>query len=264
MAYQGGKRTNAEFIIDILNDEIFDNMDYLEPFLGYAHILRRIENKSSSTASDSNPLLMCLMNAVKKGYKIPTVTKKEYYKLKTSKGTSLKRAVAAFTYSFNGKEWGGYVGKYESCGYNRDPAAERKRYYDKLYDSDTFQSTKMSTSGKSYTAYSPFQKLIYCDPPYAETLGYRNNLEKMSSFDSDKFWNVIRHWSKNNIVFVSEYKAPKDFVCIASTKKHLSFAGRGNESLRTERLFIHKSCKTHLKKLAEIQEVSLPKWLHKL
>ena len=35
----------------------------------------------------------------------------EYYTLKPQKwNKSLKRAVACFTYSWSGKEWGGYVG----------------------------------------------------------------------------------------------------------------------------------------------------------
>ena len=45
---------------------------------------------------------------------IPTVrSREEYYTLKHQKwNKSLKRAVACFTYSWSGKEWGGYVGQY--------------------------------------------------------------------------------------------------------------------------------------------------------
>jgi DNA adenine methylase len=265
MAYQGGKRMNAEFIVDILNDELFDGMRYLEPFVGYAHILRRVTNKDAYIASDYHPLVMSLLNAVRRGRSIPRISRKEYYALKERTNVvSLKRATAAFTYSFNGKEWGGYVGKYSSCGIDRDPAAERRRYYDKLYENDTFQRAKLSQSGKDYKSHTPQQMLVYCDPPYADTEGYGGQAREKIEFDTQEFWKVMREWSKNNVVFVSEYKAPSDFVNIASQKKHMSFAAKGSESVRTERLFIHKSCKKHLKELANIQDVSLPKWVHRL
>ena len=51
--------------------------------------------------------------------------------------------------------------------------------------------------------------LIYCDPPYQGTTGY-----KTGTFDHDKFFEWCREQAKKNIVFVSEYKAPDDFECV--------------------------------------------------
>ena len=39
--------------------------------------------------------------------------------------------------------------------------------------------------------------LIYCDPPYKGKSEYS---KKGSNFDHKKFWNIIRKWSKNNMV----------------------------------------------------------------
>lgn len=264
MAYQGGKRLNSEFICSCLNLGIFKGMRYLEPFVGYGHILRRVVEKESYVASDYNSLLMCLLNSIRLGVSIPRISRSEYYLLKDVGGVSLRRAVAAFTYSFNGKEWGGYVGKYKSCGIDRDPCGERRRYYEKLYENDTFQKTKLSKRGKDYKSYKPNKMLIYCDPPYENTEGYGRQGNDFIEFDHQEFWDVMREWSKDNVVFISEYKAPKDFVCIASQKKHMSFSGKGSESTRTERLFIHKKCKKHLKELSKIQDEPLPKWVEKL
>ena len=47
MAYLGGKSKGYQHIINILNSKCFDNFDYLEPFIGYAHILRRVKHKRS-------------------------------------------------------------------------------------------------------------------------------------------------------------------------------------------------------------------------
>jgi site-specific DNA-adenine methylase len=60
MAYVGGKSKGAEHIIDILNQRKYNGMHYMEPFVGYGHILRRVKNKKSYTASDSNELLISL------------------------------------------------------------------------------------------------------------------------------------------------------------------------------------------------------------
>ena len=65
-----------------------------------------------------------------------------------------------------------------------------------------------------YSDYTPQGKLIYCDPPYQNTTGYRGDNGKRNEFDHEKFWNTIREWSKTNWVFVSEYNAPSDFVCV--------------------------------------------------
>ncbi|MBP02217.1 MAG: hypothetical protein CMM25_05370 [Rhodospirillaceae bacterium] len=49
MAYVGGKTKGAKHIIDILNDPKYDNLPYVEPFVGYGHILRRVVNKKNTT-----------------------------------------------------------------------------------------------------------------------------------------------------------------------------------------------------------------------
>jgi site-specific DNA-adenine methylase len=56
--------------------------------------------------------------------------------------------------------------------------------------------------------------LIYCDPPYKHTQGY-----SAGGFEDEKFWNKMREWSKDNVVFISEESAPKDFKVVWSRKK---------------------------------------------
>ena len=58
------------------------------------------------------------------------------------------------------------------------------------------------------TTFDKSNFLIYCDPPYKG-----NNLSSkfFIEFDSEKFWEVMREWSKKNIVVISESTAPKDF-----------------------------------------------------
>ena len=49
MAYVGGKSKGASHILEILNDPIYNNMDYIEPFVGYE--VRTIGQEYIGTAS---------------------------------------------------------------------------------------------------------------------------------------------------------------------------------------------------------------------
>lgn len=233
MAYLGGKGKGAEHIIKALNNSSFDDMDYVEPFCGYCHILRRVENKKSYTASDNNEILIELLKYIQKGGEHYEITPDEYSALKKNPDTNKAKAgYAAFAYSYNGKFFGGYVSTYKDRNYPE----ERKRYYDLLYDNDTFQNTEFK-----YDTYEWIKDLsntlIYCDPPYANTTEYH------TAFDSNHFWDVMREVSKNNYVFISEYTAPADFICIDYKTKGTSLSGKGTTRRNKERLYIHKSKK---------------------
>jgi DNA adenine methylase len=232
MAYLGGKSKSAEHILNILNHKIFDSMDYIEPFCGYCHILRRVTNKKTYTASDNNEYLLVLLKHIQKTKnKHPTITQEEYQELRENpKKNKLRAAYAAFCYSYNGKFFGGYVETYQ----NRNYPEERKRYYDQLHDNATFKATNFFY--RDYTYYKGVKnKLIYCDPPYAGTTEYH------SGFDNAAFWEFIRTLSKHNYVFVSEYTAPSDFTCITQKTKRNSVAGRGATRKRMEKVFVHSS-----------------------
>jgi DNA adenine methylase len=110
---------------------------------------------------------------------------------------------------------------------------ERINYYNKLYINPIFMNTKIHL--KSYDKLKPKTSLIYCDPPYENTTGYGKNI-----FDNTKFWKIMREWSKNNIVFISEYNAPSDFICVSEQEKYSTLSGNSTRSIRVEKLFIYK------------------------
>jgi len=232
MAYLGGKSKSAEHILDVLNNPAFDSYDYIEPFCGYCHILRRVENKKSYTISDNNNLLIVLLkHAQETTGKHPNITETEYKVLHKNPSKNLLRAAyAAFCYSYNGKFFGGYVNKYGSREYPK----ERKRYYDQLHKNASFH--KAIIKHVDYSSYKNVKgKLIYCDPPYEGTTEYH------SAFNSSNFWETIRTLSKDNYIFVSEYKAPSDFTCVSQKMKRNSIAGKGATRKRVEKLFVHSS-----------------------
>ena len=241
MSYVGGKARGSSRILSILNSPQFNNMNYVEPFVGYGHILHRVKNKQSYAASDANCLLMTLLQAVQCGTPLPTITRERYTQLKAAKDdTSLERAVASFQYSWNGKEWGGFVDTYtRRDGRVDDIPASRAKHYAKLHASPGFQNATLTRC--DYRTLRPKNSLVYCDPPYRHTTGY-----KTGTFDHDEFWQIMREWSEDNIVFISEYTGPSDFVCVASSPKSSCLAGGHRQTARVERLFIHKSQRTLL------------------
>jgi DNA adenine methylase len=230
MAYVGGKSKCYSHIIDILNKPIYNDKTYLEPFVGMGHILKRVQNKKRYLASDINENLYYLLKGIQNKEKINCISKTKYQILKNQNEPSFEKSLAAFTYSYNGKEFGGYTKTDKNL--TRNYPEERIRYYTTLQENDTFMKTKLKNC--AYNKWKPSNFLIYCDPPYINTTDYSTN------FDHDLFWETMRQWSKKNIVFISEYTAPKDFKVVSKGEKYMSLSGSGSSSKRTEKLFQYR------------------------
>jgi site-specific DNA-adenine methylase len=95
---------------------------------------------------------------------------------------------------------------------------------------------KVKFKACKYQSMRPKNMLIYCDPPYA-----LNDYQQSSffDFDSNEFWDIMREWSEDNIVVISEYTAPKDFKMVWKSKNHVMHHGKKN--MKVEKLFVHKS-----------------------
>lgn len=78
--------------------------------------------------------------------------------------------------------------------------------------------------------------MIYCDPPYANTKQFANS----HNFDHNEFWEVMRQWSINNYVLISELSAPDDFVCIWQKDVQRSIKVNDNKMRAVEKLFVYK------------------------
>ena len=227
MAYVGGKSKCYSHIIDILNDPKYNNKVYLEPFVGMCHILKRVVNKKKYIASDINENLYYLLLGIQNKKQFIPISKSRYSILKNQPVPTFEKSLAAFTYSYNGKEFGGYTKTNKEL--TRNYPNERIRYYKTLQQNDTFMKTKLKNC--AYNQWKPYGFIIYCDPPYKDTTDYSTD------FDHILFWNTMREWSKNNTVFISEYKAPRDFKVVSKGEKYMSLSGSGSSSKRIEKLF---------------------------
>ena len=81
----------------------------------------------------------------------------------------------------------------------------------------------------------PDNSIVYCDPPYANTNRYGLNGGR---FDNNAFWEWARHCRQP--VFISEYEAPKDFICIAEIPSISRIAAKASRRV-SEKIFIRAS-----------------------
>lgn len=88
--------------------------------------------------------------------------------------------------------------------------------------------------------------VIYCDIPYRNTNKY--NFSDENGFDYNAFYKWCS--KQKELVIVSEYNMPDDFICIAQKEKHCSLNG-GNGKIRIEKLFVPKHQAEMIEKVQE-------------
>lgn len=224
MQYLGGKNRIGKKIATYL-EAIRGDREYLEPFVGGAWVLQEISGRR--TASDSNEALITMYLALQDGWIPPEeVSESMYaeYKLKQD-ATDPMTAFIGIGCSFGGKWFGGYArsGDRDYCHNARNSLIKQlPKIKDVLF------------KYRDYHNWIPYNCLVYCDPPYEGTTGYKDK------FDTASFWETMRKWSENNIVIVSEYKAPTDFKCVLEIPTKTDMHVAGVQEARIEKLFQYK------------------------
>lgn len=240
MKYIGSKNRISKYLVPIIQEAIdkYNVKNYVEPFVGGANMIDKIkcENK---IGFDNQKYLIALLNKVKTGINdIPTTITKEQYALvynsiqqKTGDFPDWYIGLVGFCASYNGKWFGGYAnGVKTKVGITRN------------YTDESIKNLKkqaMELNFKNCNFYlSDFREIkdiknavIYCDPPYKDTTKYSSG-----NFPYEDFYNWVRNMAKNNIVFISEYSMPSDFLCIwkLPVSTHLNHA---KKLTKMEKLF---------------------------
>jgi DNA adenine methylase len=237
MKYLGGKNKLGKEISEVLKKYAPPDRTkgYIEPFCGSLGVSIHMVDDYKVSVSDYHKDLILLWKEIKAGtFKFPRhVSKKFWLKYKNEKPSAM-RAFVGFGCSYNGIWFQGYINDY-NCNNKRD-------YKQECVDSIKKKSNKIKKiKSIKYCSYEKWDKpnlkgyLIYCDPPYKNTTGY-----SVGDFDHEKFWNVIRKWSKHNMVLVSEYTAPRDFKVVWKKKRIQTIAlSKNNE--RVEKLFMKRN-----------------------
>lgn len=245
MKYMGSKSRIAKDIVPILQRYIDENNidTYVEPFVGGANVIDKIKCRKR-IGFDLNKYLIALLNHVKDGGKLyDEVSKDLYDKARNALHNGFdefelwEMGNIGFLSSYNGR-W--FDGGYAKSGYEKTKHGERYRdYYREAKNNLLSQAENLKNITFlccDYRECAFKDAVIYCDPPYNGTKKFANSIE----FDYDEFWEVMREWSKDNIVIISEQSAPEDFKCI--WEKSVSRSIKSNDKSRaTEKLFVYKN-----------------------
>jgi len=234
MKYMGGKSRIGKYIVPIMLRERKPGQYFVEPFCGGCNITVLVDGPR--IAGDVKKELIAFWRKVSKGWTPKLIrSKKEYDYYRAGNGDPAQRVWAATGASFRGVWFGSFVGYGpHSCGqdYQTESLNWLKKHRNKLRGVKFY--------ARSYDDLRiPPRSIIYCDPPYKNTRGYESS--KINDFDHAAFFDWCRKKAKEgHVVFVSEYEAPSDFVCVWQKEKFLSLSSGFSNKTVTEKLFLVK------------------------
>lgn len=187
-------------------------------------------------AGDGHEDLILMWQALASGWIPPeSITREEYQRLKGDSPSAL-RGFVGFGASFGGKWFGGFADTPFDKHHNRHtlPFIEAARR-SVLKTTKSFHGAQILHS--DYWSHEvDSNTVIYCDPPYADTVGYKGALP----FSSAEFWAVAEVWVNEGArVVVSEEKAPSHWRIVAFRDRKASLrVSVGEENLvRRENLY---------------------------
>lgn len=218
---------------------------WVETFVGGGNMISEVTG--DRIGYDYNKGLISCLEALANGWEPPLdITRDFYSECRTASRNGEISPIIGYV-GINGSyggRWfdGGYAGETTTKeGKIRNYPQEAHRHV--MANKDKIKGVSfLSTDYKDVeTINLPDNSLIYADPPYKGTKTYQ--AAKESGFCSEEHWQWCRDMSdKGHKVFVSEYQAPDDFICI--WEKGVTSSMRANSEvsgakLSTERLFVH-------------------------
>lgn len=226
----GGKCRVARTIAEFLRRLRKPGQIYIEPFVGAGSVICKMEEPR--LAYDAHPDLILMWRALQRGWKPPLFVSEELHRKLRHARSSALRAFVGFGCSFGGKFFSGYA-RAKKC--KRGFAAECASSLSKKL----LLLKGVEFNRADYRELKPAGALVYCDPPYAGTTGFRG----VAPFDHAAFWQTMRMWSQHNTVIISEGLAPEDFVPVMEVRapRGLKLAGQEKAGYRREYVFQHVS-----------------------
>ena len=115
---------------------------------------------------------------------------------------------------------------------------QRLQSLERLQSLQSLQSLTISKADYKDIFVSEPTTVIYCDPPYINTSGYKDAIRE-SGFNHAEFYDWCE--AQKGLVVLSEYTAPADrFTCVWSKEKRVLAGGAKYQITKVERLFVVK------------------------
>lgn len=206
-SYWGGKWKSSKAMSKTIAEYAPDReMQYLEPFCGGCAVANRMFELGYKKIAlgDIHPDLIILLEAIKAKKTLPFsnenqfLSKEEFKYWKSQETPSLERAVVGFCHTWM-CAW--FSSHHSRPRQHCDMPWYRAKGWCTLQNMLQISEIRNCT----YEEWNPKNCIIYCDPPYKNTL-----CKYLGKFDHEKFWKVMDEWAKFNIVFVSEFIGPND------------------------------------------------------
>lgn len=251
MQYFGGKAKLASKLVPEVQ-KFCEHADvYWEPFCGSLNVFSRIRC-GRKFASDACVPLIALFRYVQSGGILPTeVSEEDYRRAQRGECDPWYQAFVGFGCSFAGKWFGGYARGHGadaapatsslSKKFNRNYANNANNALSRKFAVDMSNARFLvGEYDKIRPRYTKHQRwVIYCDPPYAGTIGY-NRSNVVGRWNPQKFW----MWAQTQAnagatVLVSEYSCPIRHEIVASWRHRTEIRTpkSNNQKDRVEMLF---------------------------
>ena len=241
----GSKNRIASKILPIILKDRKENQYYVEPFVGGANMLDKVDRLR--IGADVNRYLITMFQGLQEDRElIFDIPKTLYDKCRNEYNNKTTNDFDLFTIA-----WVGYMGSangrfYEGgySGVSKTKIGTERNYIKESINNILNQKPLLKNIKFIHSSYEnlqiPDNSIIYCDIPYENTKQYSFSKD----FDYTKFWQWCREKAKQgHQVFISEYKAPDDFECVWSqeVKSSLSANGvAGGNKVSVEKLFVYK------------------------
>ncbi len=234
MKYMGSKARIAKHLLPIILADRKPDQFYVEPFAGGMNMISKVDGKR--IACDSNNYLVEMWRAIMNDWQPPHFVSKELYEIVRNDQSKIAPWMVGwvgFNCSYSGKWFGGYAGTVKTrVGTTRNYQEEALK--NTLKQKDLLRGVEFVCCDYRELVI-PSKSVVYCDPPYAGTTGYKDK------FDSGAFWAWTSQLATDgHSVFVSEYTAPSSVeqVWEGPVKSSLSANGQhGGSKNSVERLF---------------------------
>jgi DNA adenine methylase len=231
MKYMGSKNRIAKHILPIMLKEAEKHniTQWVEPFVGGANMIDKVPNTFTRIGADLNPHTIEALIAIRDLVdELPdSVSEAEYKAMKGLPPEPISSWVRIAC---------SYGGIFESK-LAADKTSDRN-YVQEAIRNAKKQSPLLKGVGLVNCSYDEIvltkPSLIYCDPPYQGTSGY-----KTGSFNHEVFFHwCVQKKQEGHVVFVSEYNAP--FECVWQGEIKTNFASSRKEAthVAVEKLFL--------------------------
>ena len=239
MWYVGSKNKIAKDLVLIIQSYITeDTKGYLEPFVGGANIIDKINCNNKIGCDIHKQLIALLQKAQNQPNDIPDIiTEEEYIAVKNNKSNyeDWYVGLVGFCATFGAKYFGGYA-RSKADKYKGEKTAmaikNLKKQATNLKGIKFINRNFLDLPKDEIKGY-----VIYCDIPYKGTTKYAT-----ADFPYNEFYEWAKEMARYNTVLISEYDMPEEFKCIWQKETKANFdsnrtAGDKN-NIRTEKLFL--------------------------